>query len=98
MVSGAIVYAYSPAGEVTSITGCYNNSYNPPNLISGVQDRPNGRLNWAIGNGKARVFCNWLGHNNGDWLCSNSTAAYCTGGTKTYGNTITIQDAGEERM
>ena len=92
MVSGAIVYGYSPAGEVTSMTGSYNNTYNPPNLISGVQNGPNGPLNWAIGNGKAGVLSyDSLGRNNGDWLCSNSTAAYCTGGTKTYGNTITIQ-------
>lgn len=92
MASGAIVYSYSTAGEVTSITGSYNNTYNPPDLISTVHNGPNGPLNYQIGNGTAGVLSyDSLGRNNGKWLCRNSTAPYCSGGTKTYGNTITFQ-------
>jgi YD repeat-containing protein len=87
-VAGVINYGRSIAGEITSITNTtYTNlPYNPPNLVSNVVNGPNGPVSYTLGNGLnvVRTY-DALGRFNGQWVCSGSTVATCTGGTQIYG-------------
>lgn len=88
--SGNIVYGYSPAGEVTSITNqTYTDAGNAPNLVSNVVNTPFGPASYTLGNGlfAAKTYDS-LGRLNGSWLCSGSSQPSCQGGTQIYGNTV----------
>lgn len=88
--AGSIGNSYSAAGEITQITGNYSvdgsSSGTTVNLVSSVQNGPNGPLNYQLGNGLGTSFSyDTLGRRNGGWVCSGSTQNYCTGGTQLYG-------------
>lgn len=87
--SGGITYGRTPAGEVTSMTSTYNSTGNPPTLVSNVVNTPFGPTSYTLGNGLAAVATyDTLGRNNGNWVCNGSSASYCAGGTKMYGNSL----------
>lgn len=82
-------YTYTPADEVASITSSVNDPTHPSNLLSNVQDGPDGPLSWQLGNGLYGVRSyDSLGRNNGGWVCSGTTQPYCNGGGQTYGYTV----------
>jgi len=81
-------YTVSPASELLSLTSSLNNSTNPPNIVSNVQNGPHGPTSYALGNGLSAVLSyDALGRNSGGWICNGSTSPYCTGGTQVYGFT-----------
>ena len=82
-------YTYSPASEVLSITSSQSDSSHPPNLVSNVQNGPNGPISYALGNGlNVAITYDSLGRLNGSWVCKNSSQPGCTGGTQTYGSNV----------
>ncbi len=88
--AGNIGYSYSPASEITQITGSdslngtqFGGTYD---LVTGVQNGPNGPLNYQLGNGLTAVNAyDSLGRNVGGWVCNGSTQGSCPGGTQLYG-------------
>ena len=61
----------------------------PPDIISNVQNGPNGPLSYNLGNGLSGVYTyDSLGRIGGGWTCLNSTQTFCSGGTQIYGNTL----------
>ncbi|HMG86729.1 MAG TPA: RHS repeat-associated core domain-containing protein [Terracidiphilus sp.] len=81
-------YTVSQAGELQSLTSSLNNSTNPPNIISNVQNGPNGPGLFSLGNGLTVVSTyNALGHRSGGFVCNGSSQASCAGGTQLYGFT-----------
>jgi RHS repeat-associated protein len=83
-------FTVSPASEPLSLTSSLGNSTNPANIVSNVQNGPNGPVNYGLGNGLAGVFhYDTLGRLNGGWVCSGSTGASCSSGTQLYGFTNT---------
>lgn len=88
--SGAIGYTRSVAGEITSITNStYQNTGNPPKLVSNVINTPLGPTSYTLGNGLQTVQSfDSLGRMSGGWVCSGSSQTYCSNGTQVYGNTL----------
>jgi hypothetical protein len=81
-------YTYSPASEVLSLTSSLSDATDPANLVSNVQNGPNGPTSCTLGNGLSSVYhYDALGRLNGGWVCSGSTSAFCNGGTPVYGFT-----------
>jgi RHS repeat-associated protein len=83
--SGNITYGRSPAGEVTSITNLsYTDMYNTPNLVSNVQNGPNGPVSYTLGNG-LNVYKGYdsVGRVYASWLCNGPAQFNCT--TQIYG-------------
>jgi RHS repeat-associated protein len=81
-------YTVSPASELLTLTSSISNSTNPANIVSSVQNGPNGPISYSLGNGLSSVYgYDTLGRLNGGWVCNGSTAASCTGGTQVYGFT-----------
>jgi RHS repeat-associated protein len=77
--SGAVsTYMYSPAGEVTSITGSLNDSTHQPNLVSNVLNGPNGPVSWQLGNGLSvlRLYDS-LGRTQQEWVCNVTASIGC---------------------
>ena len=95
--AGNIGYSYSAAGEITLVTGSYGlngSCCGTYNLASGVQNGPNGPLNYQLGNGLSDSFAyDSLGRRQGGFVCNGSTQSYCTGGTQLYGYHVTWQGA-----
>jgi RHS repeat-associated protein len=78
-------YTYSPANEVQSITSSLNNSTNPPQLVSNVQNGPFGSTSWQLGNGFTAVRqYDTMGRPAGGWVCQGSSQPWCTGGGDYY--------------
>ncbi|WP_446743084.1 RHS repeat domain-containing protein [Silvibacterium acidisoli] len=91
LVSGAISYGRSRAGEVTSISqGTYANSFNPAVVVSNVVNGPNGPTSYSLGNGlEVGKTYDSMGRPNGSYTCVGSTAANCSGGSRyVFGNYI----------
>lgn len=88
--SGAIGYTRSVAGEITSITNStYQNTGNPPKLVSNVINTPLGPTSYTLGNGLQTVQSfDSLGRISGGWVCSGSSQTSCSNGTQIYGNTL----------
>ena len=86
--AGSISYTRSTAGEVTTITNnSYQNSYNPPNLVSNVVNTPFGPSSYALGNGVQSVRTyDSMGRSNGIWACTGSSSPYCTNGSQLWGS------------
>lgn len=81
-------YTYSVANELLSITSSLNDSNDPPDVVSSVQNGPFGPLSWQLGNGLSGVRqYDSMGRVTGGWVCQGSTQSYCTGGTQVYGFT-----------
>ena len=81
-------YTVSPADEVLSMVSSLSNATNPANVLSNVQNGPDGPVSWSVGNGLSGVYIyDTMGRVAGGWLCNGSTSAYCTGGTQIYGFT-----------
>jgi RHS repeat-associated protein len=80
-------YTVSPANELLTLTSSIDNSTNPPNIISAMQNGPNGPISYNLGNGLTDVYIyDSLGRSAGAWLCSGSSSPYCAGGsTQLYG-------------
>jgi RHS repeat-associated protein len=84
-------YNVSLAGELQSLTSSQNNSTNPPDILSNVQNGPHGPTSWSLGNGLSGVHgYDTLGRLNGGWVCNGSTSQSCTGGTQMYGFSLTM--------
>ena len=88
-IAGKVQYGYSSDREVTSITNLtFTGAKYAPNLVSSVQNGPNGPVSWSLGNGLTGVSMydvpNQALHDGG-WVCKTSTQTYCTGGTQLYG-------------
>ena len=81
-------YVVSVADELLSLTSSKNDSTDPPNIVSNVQNGPTGRLNYSLGNGLTGVASyDTLERLNGGWVCNGSTNPSCSGGTQVYGFT-----------
>ncbi len=73
-------YTYSPASEVQSITSSLNDSTHPPDLVSKVQNGPDGPTSWQLGNGVDEgADYDLLGRPDGTWVCVESIQPDCTG-------------------
>jgi RHS repeat-associated protein len=85
--TGTVNYSYSPANEVTSVWNtAYNDAYNPGTYVSSVVNGPLGPTSYHLGNSLNEVITyEAAGQVEGKWLCSASTANYCSGGTQIYG-------------
>ena len=82
-------YTVSPANELLSLTSSLSNTTNPADIISGMQDGPNGPNSYSIGNGLQNVNTyDALGRLQGGWICSGSSSGYCSGGSQSYGFTM----------
>jgi RHS repeat-associated protein len=74
-------YTVSPASEMLSLTSSRSDSTDPANLVSNVQNGPNGPVSYTLGNGLAAVHgYDALGRLNGGSLCSNSSTSLDCGG------------------
>jgi RHS repeat-associated protein len=71
-------YSVSPANEVLSMTSSLNNGTNPANILSNVQNGPNGTASYNLGNGLAGGY-------SYDTLGRMSAGAVTSGGTQVYG-------------
>ena len=81
-------YTVSPAGELLTLTSSTNNTGNPPNIISNMQNGPTGPNIYSLGNGLSAVRSyDSIGQTAGGWVCNGSTQNGCTGGTQSYGFT-----------
>lgn len=70
-------YTVSTADELQSLTSSLNNSSNPPNLISSVQNGPNGPVSWNLGNGlKGSYTYDVLGRMDGGGITLNGNSVY----------------------
>ena len=80
-------YTYSAANELQTLTSSLNNSTNPPNILSAVQNGPFGPSNYNLGNGLTWVNTyDALDRINGGYLCAlGSTGANCGTGHEYYG-------------
>ena len=86
--STSTTYTQSRANEVLSMTSSLSNSTNPANIVSSVQNGPNGPVSYNLGNALSSVYgYDTLGRLNGGWVCSGSTSPSCSGGTQKYGFT-----------
>ena len=76
-VTGGLTYAYSPAGEVTSIS---------PQLVSNVVNGPSGPISYTLGNGlsAARSY-DTLSRPNGLWVCPGPPSINCASRVYSYG-------------
>ncbi len=91
-VDGSIGYSYSPADEVTQVTGSYSvdgSAYGGTyNLVSSVQNGSFGPASYQLGNGLTAVdIYDSPGRRLGGWVCNGSTQNGCSGGTQLYGYT-----------
>jgi RHS repeat-associated protein len=83
-------YTYSTANELQTLTSSLNNSTNPPNIISGMQNTPHGPTSYNLGNGVSEVYnYDTLGRFDGEYVCTGSTSIYCAGGSEGYALTNT---------
>jgi RHS repeat-associated protein len=72
-------YTVSPADEVLSMTSSLNNSTNPSDLISNVQNGPNGPISYNFGNGLSQYNSyDQLGRLNGGWVCVGAPVLACS--------------------
>ena len=80
-------YSLSPANELWSMTSSLNAQVDPPNLISNVQNGPNGPVSYNMGNGLSNLNAyDSLGRLEGGWVCNAANLSIgCTGGTQYYG-------------
>lgn len=85
-------YGRSVAGEVTGITSSLSDANDPANIVvpGSVQNGPLGPTSYVLGNGLSAVRSyDSSGRNNGNWVCSGSTAFGCGNGSTLYGNYVT---------
>ncbi|MGD0893913.1 MAG: RHS repeat-associated core domain-containing protein, partial [Terracidiphilus sp.] len=83
-------YTVSPANEILSLTSSLSNSngMNPPAIVSGALNGPNGPVSYNLSNGLSSFYgYDGLGRPNGGWVCSGTPSVGCSGGTQTYGFT-----------
>jgi RHS repeat-associated protein len=83
-------YTVSPASEILSVTSALSNSTNPANLISSVQNSPNGPVSYNLGNGLSQsLFYDSLGRLADGWVCTGTPTWTCSGSNQAYGFAIT---------
>jgi RHS repeat-associated protein len=72
-----ISYTYNPANQVTAIASSNMAAGNPTQLISNVQNGPNGPVSYQQGNGLGdfRTY-DGLGRNDGKWVCRGTSPSY----------------------
>jgi RHS repeat-associated protein len=73
--AGVIDYTYNPANQLLSATNqTYTDTTNPPDLISNVQNGPNGPISYLQGNGLGdyRAY-DALGRLYGKWVCQGTS-------------------------
>lgn len=81
----ADTYTYSPANELLSITSSLNNSTNPANLVSNVQNGPFGPTSWHLGNNfNALRQYDQLGRVEAEFICNGPAQPSCQGGSPIY--------------
>ncbi len=80
-------YAYSPAGEILSLTSSRSDATDPVAILSGVQNGPFGPVSYNLGNGLSENYIyDALGRLQGGWLCNGGDIVPgCSGGTQFYG-------------
>jgi RHS repeat-associated protein len=72
-------YTYSRASEVLSITSSQSDSTHPPNLVSNVQNGPNGPVSYQLGNGLGVASAyDALGRLSGQWVCVGVPSIACS--------------------
>lgn len=84
--TGAINYGLSPAAEITSITNeTFNDSMDPPQVLSNVTNGPFGPISYQLGSGIGVAHSyDSLGRPSGGYDCRNSLQVGCSGGSVVY--------------
>ncbi len=77
--STVTTYSVSRADEVLSMTSSLGNSTNPSDLISNVQNGPDGPVSYYFGNGLSQYNSyDQVGRLNGGWVCLGAPALACS--------------------
>jgi RHS repeat-associated protein len=71
-------YSISPANEILSLTSSINDANDPANLVSNVQNGPNGPISYNLGNGLATTYSyDALGRLNSGKVALQGSPSYC---------------------